>query len=62
MKDGAELCSTVWAVIRHGLLEKVPDSGMGSQDWLLAGSRTETEGQRGKGFLSRGKPTYKGWS
>lgn len=59
MKEGAGPCGAVWVVIRHGEPEKVPDSGMGSQDRLLAGSRTgaETEGRRGKGVLSRGKPT-----
>lgn len=51
------LCCAVWAVIKHGEQKKVPDSGMGSQDRLLAGSHTdaETEDKEERSVLSRGK-------
>lgn len=51
------LCCAVWAVIKHGEPKKVPDSGMGSQDRLLAGSHTdaETEDKEERSVLSRGK-------
>ena len=56
--------SAVWAVIRHGEPEKMPNSGTESQGRLLArsGIDAETEGDRGKGVPSRGKQICKGWS